>query len=624
MAEAVETHAFQTEVKQLLHLMIHSLYGNSEIFLRELISNASDAADKLRFEALSDAALFEDDPELEIVVRFDSDANTISVSDNGIGMSREEVVDNLGTIARSGTAEYLSQLSGDQQSDTALIGQFGVGFYSSFIVAHEVEVLTRRAGQAADTATRWVSSGESEYSLESIARAQRGTEVILHLREEAKEFADEWRLRTIVRKYSDHIGVPILMRKQGDDDAALESVNTAKALWTRSRTDISDDEYKEFYKHVAHDFEDPLAWSHNRMEGKLDYTSLLYIPRRAPFDLWQREAPRGLKLYVQRVFIMDDAEQFLPLYLRFVRGVIDCADLPLNISREILQSDGRVETIRNAVTKRVLDMLTKMSKNDPEDYAVFWDEFGRVLKEGPAEGSGNAEAIARLFRFSTTHTDTEKQDQSFADYVGRLREGQKEIYYVCGDSFAAVRKSPHLEVFKKEGIEVILLHDRIDEWVMTAVREFDGKPLQDVARGELDLGDMRPEPESKDEDSTDRSAFIARVKEVVDDRVGDVRFSARLTDSPACLVVGDHDLGLRMQRVMQAAGQDVPASKPIFELNPDHSLVKRLEAEADAESFEDLALVLFDQAQLAEGGQLDDPGTYVERMNRLLLALAGS
>lgn len=621
MAETVETHTFQTEVKQLLHLMIHSLYSNSEIFLRELISNASDATDKLRFEALSNSDLYEDDPNLEIVVRYDAKANTVTVSDNGIGMSRDEVVDNLGTIARSGTAEFLKGLSGDQQKDAALIGQFGVGFYSSFIVAKEVEVLTRRGGEPHETGTRWVSSGESQYSLESVTRARRGTEVILHLRDEAKEYADGFRLRTIIRKYSDHIGVPILMPKEGDEEG-METVNTAKALWTRSRTDISEDEYKEFYKHVAHDFEDPLAWSHNRVEGKIDYTSLVYIPRHAPFDLWQRESPRGLKLYVQRVFIMDDAEQFLPLYLRFVRGVVDCGDLPLNISREILQSDPRVETIRSAITKRVLDILEKMAKNAPEDYAIFWQEFGRVIKEGPAEDFANKEAVAKLFRFSTTHTNQEAEDQSLDDYVSRMRESQKEIYYICGDSFAAVSKSPHLEVFRQEGIEVILLHDRIDEWTMTTLQEFAGQSLKDIARGELDLGELRSEPSKDEESSPDRSAFLERLKAAVGERVEDIRFSSRLTDSPACLVVGEFALGFQMQRVMQAAGQDVPASKPIFELNPEHALVKRLESEQNEVRFEDLALVLFDQAKLAAGIQLDDPGTYVERMNRLLGELA--
>ena len=437
MAEAVETHVFQTEVKQLLHLMIHSLYSNSEIFLRELISNASDASDKLRFEALSNAELLEDDPELEIVVRYDADAKTVSVRDNGIGMSREEVVDNLGTIARSGTAEFLGSLSGDRQADAAMIGQFGVGFYSSFIVAHEVEVLTRRAGQDPDTGTRWISGGESEYTVENVSGLERGTQVTLHLRDDAKEFADGSRLRTILRKYSDHIGVAIRMPKEDEADA-LETVNTAKALWTRPRAEVSDDEYKEFYKHVAHDFEDPLTWSHNRVEGKLDYMSLVYIPRRAPFDLWQREAPRGLKLYVQRVFIMDDAEQFLPLYLRFVRGVVDCPDLPLNISREILQNDSRVESIRSALTRRVLDLLDKMAKSAADDYVTFWSEFGLVLKEGPAEDFGNREAITKLFRFSTTHTDSDAQDQSLEDYVGRMREAQKEIYYLCGDNFTTV------------------------------------------------------------------------------------------------------------------------------------------------------------------------------------------
>ena len=617
----IETRGFQTEAKQLLHLMIHSLYSSREIFLRELISNASDAIDKLRFESLSDDALIADDPEFKIRVEFDADAKTLAIADNGIGMTREEVIDQLGTIAKSGTAEFFEHLTGDQRQDAQLIGQFGVGFYSAFMAADEVEVLTRKAGTA--QGTRWKSKGEDEFTVEDAA-SDRGTRVLLHLKPDAEEFAEAFRLKTVVRKYSDHIGVPVVMPAETTDDKDGESedaqsvpgeevINSATALWTRSRSEIKDDEYQEFYKHISHDFEDPLAWSHNRVEGNLEYTSLVFVPRRAPFDLWNRESPRGLKLYVQRVFIMDDAEQFLPLYLRFVRGIVDSNDLPLNVSREILQQDPAVATIRNALAKRVLDTLSRL---DGDDYDQFWDEFGQVLKEGIAEDFANREAIMKLARFSSTEKDGEEQRTSLSDCVGRMQESQKKIYYVIADSLAAARQSPHLEVFKQRGIEVLLLTDRIDGWFMTFVNEFDGKPLQDITRGELDLdGEVKPE------ESTDDDALAKRIKQVLEDRVESVRRSTRLTDSPACLVLGEHDMGAQMRRLMEASGQSVPESKPHFEFNPDHPLVSKLDGEADEERFGDLVKLLFDQASLAEGQSLADPGDYVRRVNSLLLEL---
>ena len=619
----IETRGFQTEAKQLLHLMIHSLYSNREIFLRELISNASDAIDRLRFESLSNDALIADDPQFKIRIEFDADAKTLSIADNGIGMTREDVIEQLGTIAKSGTAEFFERLSGDQRQDAQLIGQFGVGFYSVFMAADEVEVLTRKAGTA--QATRWKSKGEDEFTVED-AEGDRGTRVLLHLKPDAQEFAEAFRLKTIVRKYSDHIGVPVVMPaetagdKEGEDEdadsaTAEEVINSATALWTRSRSEIKDDEYREFYKHVSRDFEDPLAWSHNRVEGKLEYTSLVFVPRRAPFDLWNRESPRGLKLYVQRVFIMDDAEQFLPLYLRFVRGIVDSNDLPLNVSREILQQDPAVATIRNALAKRVLDSLSKLHG---DDYDKFWDEFGQVLKEGIAEDFANRETIMKLARFSSTEKDGEEQRISLTDYVGRMQESQKKIYYLIADSLSAARQSPHLEIFKQRGIEVLLLADRIDEWFMTFVNEFDGKPLQDVTRGELDL-----DGEAKPEDPADDDALAKRIKDVLEGRVESVRRSTRLTDSPACLVLGEHDMGAQMRRLMEAGGQSVPDSKPHFEFNPDHPLVSKLDAEADAERFGDLVKLLFDQASLAEGQALADPGDYVRRVNSLLLELLG-
>jgi len=622
-----ETLGFQTEVKQLLHLMIHSLYSNREIFLRELVSNASDACDKLRFAALKDDSLYGDDSELKIRIDYDDKKGTITVSDNGIGMSRDEVISNLGTIARSGTAEFLKQLSGDEKKDSALIGQFGVGFYSAFIVADRVEVFTRRAGAPAEEGVHWESRGDGEFTIETVSREQRGTEIVLHLKKDAKEFANGWKLRSLVKKYSDHISFPVVMKAEGDDDKKEdkeETVNDATALWTLPRNKIKDEEYREFYKHIAHDFEDPLTWSHNKVEGKLDYTSLLYIPKKAPFDLYNREAPRGLKLYVQRVFIMDDAEQFLPLYLRFTKGVIDSNDLSLNVSREILQNNDTVESIRNALTKRVLDMLGKLAKKQPEDYQTFWNEFGNVLKEGPAEDFANREKIAGLLRFASTHTGEATQNVSLDDYISRMKEGQKKIYYLTADSYTAAKSSPHLEVFRKNGIEVLLLTDRIDEWMMGYLTEYDGKQFQDIARGELELGDIQSEEEKKQKEkaSEEHKELLERIRKVLDGQVQEVRVTNRLTDSPACLVVGEFDMGAQMRKIMEAAGQKVPDSKPIFEINVEHPLVLRLEKETSEERFGELANVLFDQATLASGQQLKDPGSYVSRLNRLLLELA--
>tara|TARA_Y100001934_G_scaffold77655_1_gene96464 strand:+ start:8173 stop:10095 length:1923 start_codon:yes stop_codon:yes gene_type:complete len=634
---AKETLGFQSEARQLLHLMIHSLYSNKEIFLRELIANASDAIDKLRFESLTSPDLLGDDAEFRVRVDIDKDSGTITITDNGVGMNRDEAIAHLGTIAKSGTAQFLETLTGDQQRDAQLIGQFGVGFYSSFIVADRVTVESRRAGDDPASGVRWESAGEAEFEVETIERAERGTSVTLHLKADEAEFLDDWRLKSIVKKYADHVSVPVIMRKtaapaeEGEEPAPPEdeTVNEAQALWTRSRGDVEADEYKSFYKHISHDFEDPLTWSHNRVEGKLDYTSLVYIPAKAPFDLWQREAPRGLKLYVQRVFIMDEAEQFLPLYLRFVKGVVDSNDLSLNVSREILQKDPAIESMRSALTKRVLDMLEKLAKNDAEQYAKFWGEFGQVLKEGPAEDFSNKEKIAKLLRFATTHNDSDAQDQSLTEYVERMPEGQDKIYYVAADNYQTARNSPHLEVFRKKGIEVVLLYDRIDEWLMGHLMEFDGKSFQDVARGELNLSDIKSDTaDDEPDDSEDsgptsaRDGLIERLKELFGDDVENVRTTDRLTDSPACLVVGENDMGMQMRRILEAAGQDVPGNKRIFEINPDHPLVERLDAEQDLDRFNELSRVLFDQATLAEGGQLDDPATYVARLNKLLLELS--
>ena len=629
-----ETLGFQTEAKQLLHLMIHSLYSNQEIFLRELISNASDAIDKLRFASLADESLLEGQGEYQITVDVDQEANTITLSDNGIGMSRDDVVEHLGTIAKSGTAAFMETLTGDQQKDSQLIGQFGVGFYSAFIVADRVEVHTRRAGEAADQGVLWESHGESEFSVEALEKSDRGTRITLFLKEDSKEFSEDFRVRSVIKKYSDHISVPVMMIKppeppaEGEEapenpEVEYEAVNEATALWTRSRTDVSDEEYKEFYKHVSHDFDEPATWSHNKVEGKLEYTSLLYIPKRAPFDMWNRDMARGLKLYVQRTFIMDEAEQFLPLYLRFVKGVVDSNDLPLNVSREILQQDAAVESMRAAVTKRVLDMLGKLAKKEGDDYADFWKEFGQVLKEGPAEDFANKEKIAKLLRFSTTHTDLEAQDQSLEEYVARMQESQDKIYYVVAENFNTAKNSPHLEVFRKKGIEVLLLSDRVDDWLMNHVQEFDGKQFQDVARGALDLtGDSEEEKAEQEKLEKDSEALVERLGKVLEQQVSEVRATGRLTDSAACLVVGDFDMGAQMRRIMEAAGQEVPDSKPILEVNPTHPLVSMLDQEADEDRFADLANIVFDQAQLAEGGQLEDPAAYVSRLNKLLLEMS--
>lgn len=639
-----ETLGFQTEAKQLLHLMIHSLYSNKEIFLRELISNASDATDKLRFEALENSALYEDDGELRIRIAIDEEAKTVEISDNGIGMSRDEVITNLGTIAKSGTAEFLKNLTGDQKQDSQLIGQFGVGFYSSFIVAERVVVETRRAGAAADQAVRWSCEGEADYQIETIERAERGTSITLHLKSEEHEFANDWRLRSIVKKYSDHIAIPVQMLKpvtppmpSADEDNAediedaeivpeWDAVNDAQALWTKSRNEVSDDEYKEFYRHVSHDFAEPLAWSHNRVEGKQDYTSLLYIPGMAPMDLYQREAARGIKLYIKRTFIMDDAEQFMPMYLRFIKGVLDSADLPLNVSREILQSTPMVDSIRAALTKRVLDMLSKLATNEPEKYATFWSQFGAVLKEGPSEDHSNREKIAKLFRFASSTSEGAEPTVSLADYVERMKEGQDKIYYVTGDSHSVIANSPYLEVFSKHGIEVLLMSDRIDEWMMGYLTEFDGKSFQDVARGELDLSKITgEETESstddnakKDSEDAEQDELLSRIKSLLDAKVEEVRSTSRLTSSPACLVVGDNDMGEQMRKIMQAAGQAVPDTKPILEINMQHPLVTKLDAEADEEAAGRLARILFDQAALSAGRPLENPAEFVQELNRLM------
>jgi molecular chaperone HtpG len=620
MSETAEKHGFQAEVRELLQLMIHSLYSHREIFLRELISNASDANDKLRFNALATPALLEDDSELRIWIDYDAEKKTLSVRDNGIGMNREEAIAHLGTIAKSGTAEFFKKLSGDQQKDSQLIGQFGVGFYSSFIVAEEVEVLTRKAGDAAADGVRWASRADGEFTVESIERPERGTTIILHLKEDAKEFADGWRLRSLVRRYSDHIAFPVLMRKEGEANLDFESVNQAQALWTRARTDIKDEEYREFYQHIAHDFVEPLAWSHNRVEGKREYTSLLYVPSRAPFDLYQREASRGLKLYVRRVFIMDDAEQFLPMYLRFVRGVLDSNDLPLNVSRELLQTDSEVEAMRSALSRRALDLLARMAKDEPEKYATFWKEFGPVLKEGVGEDPSNRDRIMPLLRFASTHEEGDTPEVTLADYLGRMQTGQEKIYYVIADSITAARGSPYLEQLRSKGIEVLLLCDRVDEWMMGHVREFEGKSFKDVSRGDLELGALETAEEkaATEQASKGSEALLKRIKEALGERVDEVKVSARLTDTPACLVLSEGDLGAQMRRILEATGQAAPPSKPSLEVNVGHPLLKRIEAiEAEAE-FNDLCLLVYDQAKLAESGSVSDPGEFLRRLNRLL------
>ena len=617
-----ETLGFQAEVKQLLKLMIHSLYSNKEIFLRELISNASDACDKLRFEALSDAALYEGDTELKIRIAYDKAARTLTLSDNGIGMSRNEVIENIGTIARSGTREFLDRLTGDQSKDANLIGQFGVGFYSSFIVADKVTLITRRAGVGAEHGVRWESAGEGDYTLEMVSKEQHGTDVILHLREGEDDFLADWRLQTIIRKYSDHITLPIVMKLEGKD--AEEAVNQANALWARPKADITDEQYTEFYKHVAHDYEPALAHIHSKVEGKQEYTMLLYVPAHAPFDLWDKEQRHGIKLYVRRVFIMEDVEKLMPHYLRFVRGVIDSNDLPLNVSREILQHSRDIDAIRAGASKKVLGMLEEVAANDQEKFTQFWNAFGRVLKEGVGEDFANKERIAKLLRFATTHTDNEAEQVSLADYVARMKEGQEKIYYVTADSFAAAKNSPHLEIFRKKGVEVLLLHDRVDEWLVSNLPEFEGKALQSVAKGELDLGALEDAEEKKareQEDDTFKD-FVTKMQTALGEQVKEVRISHRLTDSPACLVVDAQEMGMNLERMLKAAGQAVPMSKPILEVNQQHPLVLLLQGEADAARFGDFSQILFDQALLSEGGQLDDPARFVKKLNGLMLALS--
>jgi len=622
-----ETMGFQTEVKQLLQLMIHSLYSNREIFLRELVSNASDACDKLRFEGLHNAALFEDDSELAIRIAYDKTARTLTIGDNGIGMNRDEVISNLGTIAKSGTREFFSSLSGDQQKDANLIGQFGVGFYSAFIVADKVVVLTRRAGEHPDQGVRWESDGGGEFDIEMVNKPARGTEITLHLREGQDDLLAGYKLREIIRKYSNHIVQPILMKKEEWKDGVQqisdedETVNQASALWARSKNDISEDEYKEFYKHVGHDYDEPLAWSHARVEGRQEYTQLLYIPKHAPFDLWDRNARHGIKLYVRRVFIMDDAEQLMPLYLRFVRGVVDSADLPLNVSREILQESKDIEAIRKGCTGKVLGLLADMAEKEPEKYTTFWNEFGRVLKEGVGEDFANKDKIAGLLRFATTHSDTADETVSFADYIARMKEGQDKIYYVSAETFNAAKNSPHLEVFRKKGIEVLLFSERVDEWMLSYLTEFDGKQLASVAKGDLDLGKLEDEAEKKaqEKEADEFKPLVEKIKASLGGRVKEVRVTHRLTDSPACLVADEHDPSGNLARMLKAAGQKVPDSQPILEINPKHPVVLRLKSEE--KRFDDWAAVLFDQAQLAEGGQLDDPAAFVKRINQLMLEM---
>jgi molecular chaperone HtpG len=617
-----ETLGFQAEVKQLLHLMVHSLYGNKEIFLRELVSNASDAGDKLRFEALSDPALFENDPDLKIRVSFDKTARTITVSDNGIGMSRQEVIEQIGTIAKSGTREFFQSLTSDKAKDAHLIGQFGVGFYSAFIVAGRVTLTTRRAGLTAEHGVRWESGGEGEYTVETVTKESRGTDVVLHLRQEEDELLDNFKLQQILRKYSDHITVPIVMKKDQED----EQINQASALWARPKSEITDEQYNEFYKHVGHDFDEPLAHVHAKVEGRQEYTLLLYVPKQAPFDLWNREHRRGIKLYVRRVFIMDDAEQLMPPYLRFVRGVIDSNDLPLNVSREILQQSRDVEAIRTTSVRRVLGLLEELANKEAEKFATFWKEFGRVLKEGVVEDTANRDRIAKLLRFSTTQRETEEQTVSLADYVSRMKERQTAIYFITADGFAAARNSPHLEIFRKLGVEVLLMHDRIDEWVVSSLTEFEGKQLQSIAKGGLDLSALGDEAAKKEQEqqTEDHKGLVERMQKALSDRASAVRVTYRLTDSPACLVSDEHAMSTHLERMLKAAGQNVPNARPVLEINPAHPIVKRLNDEIDENRFSDWSRILFDQATLAEGGQLEDPAAFVKRLNELMLTLAGS
>ena len=645
-----ETLEFKAEVSQILDLVIRSLYSNKEIFLRELVSNASDAAERLRFEALTDDGLLEDDPNLRIRVEVDRGAGTLSVSDNGIGMSRQEIMETIGSIASSGTRRFLENLSGDQTKDSQMIGQFGVGFYSAFIVADRVTLISRRAGLGSEHGVRWESDGKGDYSLETVDKPARGTEVILHLREDEKEFLDAWRLRGVIGKFSDHIALPVEMRKEameGEDDGddkvddrvdegekvddrvkeekapEYERVNQGAALWMRNKSEVSEEEYKEFYKHTSHDFEDPLAWAHNRVEGTNEYSALLFIPKRAPFDLWDRDQKHGVKLFVRRVFIMDEADRLMPHYLRFVKGVVDSDDLPLNVSREILQHNRKIDTIRQANTKRVLNLLESVAKDQPEKYQAFWTEFGKVLKEGPNEDFANRERVAGLLRFSTTAVTSDDQTETLDAYIERMKEGQEMIYFITADSPAAARHSPHLEVFRKKDVEVLLLSDRVDEWLVTGLTEYKGKHLQSVTKGELDLGSLadKEEKDQKEKATAEHGELLERLKDALGERVKEVRVSTRLVDSPACLVVGAYDMSANLARVLKSVGQQAPDSQPILELNLDHPLVKRLESEADESRFSDLALLLFDQAQLAEGGQLDDPAAFVSRLNKLMMSM---
>lgn len=633
MARKQQTMGFQTEVKKMLHLVVHSLYSNKEIFLRELISNASDALDKLRFLALSDGSLYENDSDLRISIEFNDKLKTLTISDNGIGLTWDEAVENLGTIAKSGTEEFINHLTGEQAKDSNLIGQFGVGFYSAFIVADKVTLVSRKAGQPADSGITWISAGEGEFTIESTKKESRGTQITLHIKPECEEFLSDWRIRSIVTKYSDHISWPIVMKgldnkaKSDEADTAekeeseattpkFETVNKATALWTQSKADISDEDYKELYKHISHDYQEPLCWAHNHVEGKHEYISLLYVPSHAPFDLWQHEAKHGLKLYVKRVFIMDDASQFLPRYLRFIKGIVDASDLPLNVSREILQDNKQVDSIRAACTKRVLTMLEKISQDTPETYQKFWKEFGLVIKEGPVEDFANRETIAKLLRFTTTTSASEEQTVSLDEYIGRMQEKQDKIYYITASSYNAAKNSPHLEIFKKKGIEVLLLSDRIDEWLTGHLAEYEGKKLQSITKGKIDIdGD---EAQVKEQEKS-MEPMLKQIKSILSERIKDVHLTTRLTDSPACVVADENDMGLEMQRILQSAGQQLPASKPIFEINPDHALIKRLHDTEDDVRFETMTWVLFEQALLAEGGQLDNPAEFVRRMNELLV-----
>ena len=623
-----ETLGFQTEVKQLLDLMVHSLYGNREIFLRELISNASDAEDKLRFEALRNDSLYEKDPDLKIKVDFNKDLKTITVLDNGIGMSRDEVIENLGTIAKSGTKQFFDSLTGDQTKDSQLIGKFGVGFYSCFIIAKKVEVTTRRAGEKRSQGVRWTSKGENDYSIETVDRAKRGTKVVLYLRDDSDEFLNSYRLREIITKYSDHISFPIVMDKDKEDDekdskTVEDTVNSATALWRRNKKEVKDEEYNEFYKHISHDFENPLSYIHNKVEGKLEYTSLLYIPSQAPFDLWDREQRHGVKLYVRRIFIMDDAKQLLPPWLRFIKGVIDSDDLPLNVSREILQQNKAVDSIRSGCTKKIISLLKSIAKNDEEKYQKFWKIFGKVLKEGVVDTSDYKDELSELFRFSSTHDNNEDQKVSLNDYIGRMQDGQKSIYYVIADSFMTAKSSPHLEIFKKKKIEVLLLSEPIDEWVTTHLSEFGGKKLQSVNKGELDLGDIQDEDEKKKSKKKNKihDDLVKHIQEALDEKVKEVRVTSRLTTSPACLVSDENDMGRHLEQILKASGQNIPGAKPILEINPEHPIIKKIIAEKNNDLFSDWSHILFDQALLSEGGQLDDPVNFVNKLNSMIVSM---